>query len=193
MNSVTIRKAKREDSLAIATHLLLAMEDIVCEFIGQKDPNKAKDFLIHFIAQEHNQYSYQNCFVAEDDHEVIAAVNIYDGSQLIQLRVPISQYIKIHFKTDFNPEDETQPGEYYIDSLGVNPNQQGKGIGATVLKFLINYYVNQNGKTIGLLVDEENPKAKKLYLKLGFKSVGQKILVGKRMEHLQIKPKAESY
>lgn len=193
MTSIKIRKADREDSAAIATCLLLAMEDIVCEFIGQRDPNKAKEFLLHFIEQEHNQYSYQNCFVAEDDHQVIAAVNIYDGSQLNQLRVPISQYIKTHFNTDFNPEDETQPGEYYIDSLGVNPNLQGKGIGATVLKFLINYFVIQNGKTIGLLVDEENPKAKKLYLKLGFKSVGQKILVGKRMEHLQIKPRAESF
>lgn len=193
MTSIKIRKADREDSAAIATCLLLAMEEIVCEFIGQRDPNKAKEFLLHFIEQEHNQYSYQNCFVAEDDHQVIAAVNIYDGSQLNPLRVPISQYIKTHFKTDFNPEDETQPGEYYIDSLGVNPNLQGKGIGATVLKFLINYFVIQNGKTIGLLVDEENPKAKKLYLKLGFKSVGQKILVGKRMEHLQIKPRAESF
>lgn len=188
MTQIKIRKANREDSAAIATYLLLAMEDIVCEFIGQKDANKAKAFLIHFIQQEQNQYSYQNCFVAEDDHQIIAAVNIYDGSQLKALRIPISQYIKANFKTDFNPEDETQTGEFYIDSLGVNPNQQGKGIGATLLQFLINYYVTQNGQTIGLLVDEENPKAKKLYLKLGFKPAGQKILVGKRMQHLQIKP-----
>lgn len=192
MTSIKIRKANREDSAAIATHLLLAMEDIVCEFIGQKDPNKARDFLIHFIHQEQNQYSYQNCFVAEDNDQIIAAVNIYDGSQLNQLRLPISQYIKSQFMTDFNPEDETQSGEYYIDSLGVNPNQQGKGIGATMLKFLINYYVTQKRQTIGLLVDEENPKAKKLYLKLGFKSVGGKILVGKRMDHLQIKPETKS-
>ncbi|HUH29338.1 GNAT family N-acetyltransferase [Gelidibacter sp.] len=188
MSQIKIRKAKREDSAAIATYLLLAMEDIVCEFIGQKDANKAKDFLIHFIQQEHNQYSYQNCFVAEDNHHIIAAVNIYDGSRLKELRVPISLYIEENFKTEFNPEDETKPGEFYIDSLGVNPNQQGKGIGATILEFLINYYVTQKGHTIGLLVDEENPGAKKLYLKLGFKPVGQKILVGKRMQHLQIKP-----
>lgn len=144
--------------------------------------------MIHFILQEQNQYSYQNCFVAEDDHEIIAAVNIYDGSRLKELRAPINQYIEENFKTGFNPEDETQAGEFYIDSLGVNPNQQGKGIGATLLQFLIDDYVIQNGQTIGLLVDEENPKAKKLYLKLGFKPAGQKMLVGKRMQHLQIKP-----
>ncbi|MBA6154368.1 GNAT family N-acetyltransferase [Gelidibacter gilvus] len=188
---MTIRKANKEDSAAIANHLLLAMEDIVCEFIGRKDPSKAKEFLIHFIHQEQNQYSYQNCFVAEANNQIIAAVNIYNGSQLRQLRRPISQYIKSQFMTDFNPEDETQSGEYYIDSLGVNPNQQGKGVGATMLRYLINYYVTEKGQTIGLLVDEENPKAKKLYLKLGFKSVGRKILVGKHMDHLQLKPESK--
>ncbi|MEO9076545.1 MAG: GNAT family N-acetyltransferase, partial [Gelidibacter sp.] len=58
-----IRKASLGDSDAIATYLLLAMEAIVCEFIGQNDPKKAKAFLLHFVQKENNQYSYQNCFV----------------------------------------------------------------------------------------------------------------------------------
>lgn len=186
--SIKIRKANKADSAAIAANLLLAMEDIVYQFIGQNDSNKAIDFLLHFVQKENNQYSYQNCFVVEDDGKIIAAVNIYDGSQLNQLRNPIASYINSHFKTEFNPEDETQSGEFYIDSLGVNPNQQGKGIGAKLLQFVIDHYVHQNHQTIGLLVDEENPMAKKLYLRLGFKSVGQKTLVGKQMEHLQIRP-----
>jgi ribosomal protein S18 acetylase RimI-like enzyme len=78
-------------------------------------------------------------------------------------------------------------GEFYIDSLGVAANQQGKGIGSKLLLFLIDEYVTINQKTLGLLVDEENPAAKKLYLKLGFKTVGKKTLVGKNLEQLQIK------
>ncbi|MGV8813024.1 MAG: GNAT family N-acetyltransferase [Gelidibacter sp.] len=185
-----IRKAILEDSDAIATYLLLAMEDIVCEFIGQNDPKKAKEFLLHFVQKENNQYSYQNCFVVEGDHQIIAAVNIYDGSELKRLRAPIIQYIETHFSKVFNPEDETQPGEFYIDSLGVNPNHQGKGIGAKLLQFLIHYYVTQNDKAIGLLVEESNPNAKRLYLKLGFEPVGEKMLVGNKLLHLQVKPKS---
>ncbi|MGC1633320.1 MAG: GNAT family N-acetyltransferase, partial [Gelidibacter sp.] len=166
------------------------MEDIVCEFIGQKNSEKAKAFLLHFVQKENNQYSYQNCFVVEEDHQIIAAVNIYDGSELIHLRAPIIQYIERHFSKAFNPEDETQPGEFYIDSLGVNPNQQGKGIGGKLLQFLIHYYVIQSNKTIGLLVEENNPNAKRLYLKLGFEPVGEKTLVGKKLVHLQVKPKS---
>lgn len=184
-----IRKASFQDSDAIATYLLLAMEAIVCEFIGQNDPEKAKAFLLHFVQQENNQYSYQNCFIVEDDNQIIAAANIYDGAKLKQLRSPIIKYIETHFSKVFNPEDETQAGEFYIDSLGVNPSQQGRGIGAKLLKFLIHYYVTQNNKAIGLLVEENNPNAKRLYEKLGFEPVGEKILVGKKLMHLQIQPK----
>ncbi len=114
-------------------------------------------------------------------------MNLYDGAQLTALRRPISEYIKTHHQIVFNPEDETQAGEFYIDSFGVSPNQQGKGIGSKMLQFLISEYVIKNRQTIGLLVEENNPNAKKLYLKLGFESVGHKMLVGQKMEHLQVK------
>ncbi len=182
-----IRKATLKDAQCIATLLLLAMEDIVYKFINETNYNKANTFLLHFIQKENNQYSYQNCFVVEEKNQIIAAVNLYNGAKLHKLRAPIIKHIQTHLNINFNPEDETQSGEFYIDSLGVAHNQQGKGIGSKLLLFLIDQYVIQNKETLGLLVDEENPEAKKLYLKLGFKTVGKKVLVGKRMEHLQIK------
>lgn len=183
---MVIRKATLKDSESIATCLFLAMEDLVYRFIGQKDHYRAREFLLYFIKKKHNQYSYQNCWVAEDEHEIIAAANVYDGAKLSELREPVIQYVKAQFIKGFNPEDETRAGEYYIDLLGVNPNQQGKGIGSKMLRFLIDEYVSQHKQTLGLLVDEENPHAKRLYLKLGFKPIGRKVLVGKQMEHLQI-------
>lgn len=185
-SAMIVRRATMEDSYLIATYLLLAMEDIVYKFIGEKDYQKAKGFLAYFAERENNQYSYQNCWVAEDEGKVVAAANIYDGARLVELRMPIVQYLKTQFNRDFIPEDETQSGEYYIDTLGVNPNQQGKGIGLRMLQFMIDEYVNKQHQTLGLLVDEENPAAKKLYLKLGFRPVGTKVLVGKSMEHLQL-------
>ncbi len=181
-----IRKAKQTDSKFIAQLLLLAMEDIVFEFIGEKDRQKAFDFMHHFAQRENNQYSYQNCWVLETD-EVIGVANIYEGGKLKELRKPIEAYIYENHGKEFFPEDETQTGEFYIDSFGVSPKHQGKGIGARILQFLIDEYVVKNEQTIGLLVDEDNPHAKRLYLKLGFQSVGEKVLVGKKMEHLQIK------
>jgi len=134
-----------------------------------------------------NQYSYQNCWVVEDDMKIVAAINLYNGTQLIELRQPEIDYVRSTINKNFEPQDETQTGEYYIDSLGVNPKLQGNGMGTKLLKFIIDEYIIKRNQTLGLLVDEENPNAKRLYLKLGFKSVGKKVLLGKNMEHLQIK------
>ena len=184
---ISIRKATVNDSEMIAAYLLLAMEDIVFKFIGEANPEKAKEFMLHFVEKDNNQYSYLNCWVAEDNMKVVAAINLYNGAQLSELRQPVIEYLRNRFNKDFNPEDETQAGEYYLDTLGVNPNHRNKGIGTKLLQFVIDEYVNRHGQTLGLLVDEINPNAKRLYLKLGFKSAGTRVLFGKNVEHLQIK------
>ena len=181
-----IRKATLNDAEAIATHLLLAMEDIVYKFIGVNDTEKARQFMLHFTGRNNNQYSYQNCWVVQDVDEVVAAINVYDGAQLHKLRKPVLDYLKTRYDRELTPEDETQAGEYYIDSLGVNVRRQCNGIGSQLIRYIIDEYTKR-GQTLGLLVDEANPKARRFYLRLGFKSVGKKRLLGKHMEHLQIK------
>lgn len=182
-----IRKATPKDAEALATHMLLAMEEIVYVFIGERDARKAKEFLWHFTAREVNQYSYQNCWVAEEAGAVMAAANVYDGARLHELRAPVLEYIRSRFGNDFMPEDETGPGEFYLDTIGVNCNHQGKGIGSKFLRFLVDEYVTGGGQTLGLLVDEENPKAKNLYVRVGFQPTGKRVLFGKLLEHLQVK------
>lgn len=182
-----VRKALPGDTEAIATCLFLPMEEIVYQFIGEEDLEKAKAFMLHFVEAANNQYSYENCWVAEDHTNVVGAVNLYNGASLSELREPIIEYLRSKFNRAFHFEDETQAGEYYIDSLGVDPTHQKQGIGTQLLQSIIDEYVGKNNHTLGLLVDEENQNAKRLYLKLGFKSSGKRVLFGKKMEHLQIK------
>lgn len=182
-----IRKAKIEESEIIASLIFLAMEDILYTFIGERSKEKAIHFLASLIREESNQYSYENCWVAESENTILAAAIIYDGADLAKLREPVAHRIRLMFDKPFAPEDETQSGEQYIDCVAVAPNQQGKGIGSKVFRFLIEEYVEKQKQTVGLLVDKNNPEAKKLYLKLGFELVGEKTLAGQHMEHLQFK------
>ena len=69
-----IRKAAKQDSHIISEHLFLAMEDILYKFIGIKNTLKTKEFLRHFVEKENNQYSFQNCFVAEGENEILLKV-----------------------------------------------------------------------------------------------------------------------
>lgn len=180
-----IRKAQQQDAPIIAPLILLAMEDIAYKFIGEKSREKAIQFLESLIIEKANQYSYQNCWVLLIKEEIVAVACVYNGANLQELRKPVAEKIKLLFNRDFNPEDETQAGEFYIDCVGVSPKMQGKGIGSRMFSFLIEEYVTKRNETLGLLVDKENPNAKKLYLKLGFKAVGEQTLVGKSLEHLQ--------
>jgi ribosomal protein S18 acetylase RimI-like enzyme len=180
-----IRQANHTDAEILAELILYAMEDIVYAFMGIRDYEMAKKFMHHFTALEMNQYSYQNCWVAEVNGKVIAAVNVYDGENLISLRMPIIHYLKAFFGRDSIPEDETQAGELYIDSLGVNPEYRGKGVATQLLGFIIDKFAIKQDIVLGLLVEYENEDARRLYTKLGFTSVGTKTLTGKSMEHLQ--------
>jgi ribosomal protein S18 acetylase RimI-like enzyme len=162
------------------------MEDIVYKFIGERDQEMARVFMLHFVQKGNNQYSWENCWVVESEGKVVAAVNLYDGGRLAELRKPVVEYLRKQSNRDLIVDDETQAGEYYVDALGVTPDQQGNGIGTQLLQFIIDEYVTMRNQTLGLLVDESNPGAKRLYLKLGFKHAGRKVFFGKNMDHMQI-------
>lgn len=181
-----IRKALLSDAEDVTLCLFLAMEDILYKFIGEDDSQKAYAFMHYLVQNEFNQYSWENCWVVEQQDNILAAVNVYDGSRLHSLREPVLDYIETRFDRRINPEDETQAGEFYIDSLGVKPAHRCKGIATRLLKVLIDEYVIIGNKTLGLLVDPDNAPAMRLYLRLGFKNIEGKILLGKELAHLQL-------
>lgn len=180
-----IRKGKEADADLIASLLLLAMEQIAYEFIGEQNYVKAKSFLTAMVLHPKRQYTFDNHWIFEEENELLGLALLYDGALLSQLREPVAQYIQENFGKAFNPEDETQAGEIYIDCIAVAPNQQGKGIGSKILEFLKEEYATKQNKTLGLLVDYTNPQAEKLYIRQGFEIVCEKTLVGKRLKHMQ--------
>lgn len=182
---MTVRPATQADSPAIARLLLLAMEEIVFAFIGERDVLKAQAFMEHLVARTGNQYSWPHVHVAEVDGRVVGAVCVYDGARLAELRAPVLHLLLERSGRTIDPGDETGPGEWYLDTLGVDPGQQGKGIGSALLRAVIAEHAQAHGRTLGLLVAADNPAARMLYLRMGFVPVGTRTLMGKRMEHLK--------
>ncbi len=180
-----VHPAVEADAPAIARLLLLAMEDIVFAFIGARDEAQAAAFMHHQVCATGNQYSWTNAYVAECEGAVVGAACVYDGARLLELRAPVLRYLHEQHGRLVTPEPETGPGEWYIDTLGVDPDHQGKGIGSALLQAIMQAHAHEQGRTLGLLVDLDNPAARKLYLRLGFTSVGERPLMGKRLEHLQ--------
>lgn len=182
-----IRKSYPEEADQIAELMLFAMEGIVYEFIGEKNYEKAKQFLKELIESTNNQYSYENTYVALENNEIVGSFTLYDGSNLLELRNPVIDKIKNEFGLDIQPENETEAGEFYIDTIAVYPMHRGKGYGNKILDYLTKDFAEKNNVTIGLLVDHKNPNAKKLYESKGFVKVGEKDLMQTKNDHLQYK------
>ena len=102
-----VRQAEKRDAEGIADCLLLAMEEIVYQFIQKRNRRDAFAFLLTFAEKEANQYSYQNCYVAELDLEIAGTINIYDGDRLYELRAPVLRYIREHYNPGLELEDES--------------------------------------------------------------------------------------
>ena len=80
---------------------------------------------------------------------------------------------------------ETEAGEFYLDSLAVSSSFRGKGIAKQLLAAAIEKARELGIPKVGLLVDKGNPRAEKLYTKVGFEYVNDTVWGGHGMRHLQ--------
>ena len=84
-------------------------------------------------------------------------------------------------------ELETEEGEFYLDSLAVSNQYRGKGIASKLLEAAISRARELGLPAVGLLCDKVNPKAERLYTKVGFQYVNDTTWGGHAMKHLQYK------
>ncbi len=180
-----IREAAPADNHQVAPLIVNAMGDLACTFANTKIPSQAIPLFEHFFQLPQNQYSFENTLIYEIDREIVGSIIGYDGQDLLSLRKPFLKYIEAeHGAILKNLEAETEAGEFYLDTLSVSPNFQGKGIGSALIKAMIIRAQKEGHQKVGLLVDLKNAEAKKLYIRLGFKVVGQRVLAGGNYEHL---------
>lgn len=180
--SLIIRQATPLDAPTIAHIIAFGFgNDMMQQYCG---PNGIK-ILEALAGMEVSQYSYHNALVAEIDGEAAGAIVGYDGAQLQQLRPPTLAYIEQ--QTGILPQvaEETEPGEFYLDSLAVFPKYRHQGIGTQLILAMSNKAFNEGHQRVGLLVDMGNPNAECLYTSLGFQRVNQKTLFNHQMWHMQ--------
>ena len=194
MGTVTVRDARREDAAEIAALIVMAWP--VQEFLDMQEGltlEKFTDYIRKFVEADDNLYSYRYTkvavLVAEDGTErVVGMMNGYDGAQYKALKQPVLDAMSRDFDSgrDFGAVTETEAGEFYLDSAGVDPSMRSMGIGSKLFEAMLARASDEGFKVAGLIVDEDKPKAEALYLRLGFKTVGFRDFLGHRMKHMQI-------
>ena len=186
---VKIEIATPDMASHIASLIMEAMSPECCQNIaGPK--HTLVDFhrmMTQLVEEDDSQYSYQNTLVAYASSGILAGICVaYDGAKLHQLRRRFIEAAQEFLGIDYTGMlDETEDGEFYIDSLAVSSNFRGKGIATELLKAAIAKGTELEIPAVGLLVDKGNSKAEALYAKLGFEYVNDTTWGGHSMKHLQ--------
>lgn len=178
-----IRNATPNDASAVAPLMILSMGHIAGIFANSDRYEDAIPFFEDFFRKTDNQYSFLNTLVFENENGIVGSVTGYDGKLLHQLRQPIVDEIRKR-QPDFTPNDETEPGEYYLDCVNVKESEQGNGIGKILINAFCAHAQRLGHQRVGLIVDFVNPEAKKLYAKLGFDEAGERDFMGHRYFHM---------
>jgi ribosomal protein S18 acetylase RimI-like enzyme len=185
-----IRPAKPTDAEEVVPLIIQAMGPLAHKLTNIEDDELINATFTHFFKLEGNQYSYGNTLVFEEEGKVLGALNAYDGAKLLELRKPFLTYVAAHYHaSDLNQGTETEDGEFYLDSISVKPSAQGKGIGKQLIKAGIDWAKKLGHHTVGLLVEQNNENALKLYQKMGFAIQNEKQFMGGLYHHMIIKIK----
>lgn len=183
-----IRQAKKEDAKAIAPLLLVVLKDMELPVLERVTETEILAVLEQGIQDEHYRYSYRHAIVAEVDGEVAGVLVGYPGSKEDEIDLPLAQIaenLKITLGGPLFAEKETFAGEWYLDTFVTNEKYRGQGIGTQLIEALP-AFVKQSGEhVVGLSCDQGNPKARKLYDRLGFVKTGEVVLSGHRYDHMQ--------
>ena len=182
--SLIIRQATPADAPVIAHIIALGFgKDLLHQYCG----NNGLVIMEALAKMEVSQYSYRNALIAEVDGQVAGGLVGYDGALLQLLRQPTLAFIEQ--QTGILPQvaEETEPGEFYLDSLAVFPKFRHQGIGAQLILAMSNKAFSEGHQRVGLLVDMDNPNAERLYTSLGFQRINSKQLFTHQLWHMQRK------
>ena len=176
------REATAEEAAQIARLFMLAWPAEEMAQANGITVEQLHESVTAFAANPYTIYSYTNTFVAEADGKVIGAMCGYDGADYQRLKQPIVDILGED--SEFAQLQETEAGEYYLDSVGVLPEFRGLGIASRLFNAHFERAAASGHLAAGLIVDKDKPHAEALYARLGFIHHGYKDFFGHQMKHM---------
>ena len=186
-----IRSAISHDAPEAVPLIFEAIGSIAFVLTGTKVLAEAMSILEQYFQQQGNRVSYENALVIEEpdanagDRRIIGVAISYDGSVARKLDEPLEEAARLQSGSSvYRIPTEAEPDEYYLDTVSVNRNYQGRGIGRQLIEAVCDQG-RQLGRTrIGLLVDVTNPDAKRLYERLEFRVNKRRELADEEYFHM---------
>ena len=164
-----IKQGQKHNITNISTLILDAIHNIANTLTGENEKSKILETLDKYITMDTNRLSYKNIWIYEKENQTVGLILAYNSNDVKKLDGPILKHLssKNIFRDSF--DKECFEDEFYIDTISVSEEFQGKGIAKEFFAFIEKEAKNVGFEKVSLLVDFKNPKALALYKKIGFK------------------------
>ncbi|WP_421616809.1 GNAT family N-acetyltransferase [Brevibacillus sp. TJ4] len=174
-----IRQAAATDAVHVAPLIFDAIgSGIAYSLTGAAEADEAISLISEAFAKKGNRLSFENAVVAVKQEIAVGFALFYHGSQTEKLDQPfVEQWVR---RTGQVPVivKEARDDEFYLDSLAVRYDCRGQGIGTSLLRAFEQAGEKRGYSRAALLVAEENAKARKLYVAMGYKPDGTLLVSG---------------
>jgi ribosomal protein S18 acetylase RimI-like enzyme len=182
-----IRKARKEDCPELYDLIHEIFVDMELPLLDLLDPDVLKAAMVRAMHEDVYRFSYRNGLVYEENGEILGCCFGYPGASEPIIDAALRKAFKEMHVTAPNlfPDSETFAGEWYLDSIVTKQSARGKGVAHQLLQALPTLASVAGETVIGLNCEKDNLQAKKLYEKVGFRTVSERTLSGHVYDHMQ--------
>lgn len=163
-----IRDAQPSDTPFIAQCILAGFH--LYDFEPEGPRHKTMYSLLkECVGREDLLYTYRFTRIAEVDGQPAGAILAYPGELYRELRRKTFEELWPRMlPIDAQSEQETGPGEFYLDSVAVHPHFRHQGIARALIEDSIEKGKKLGYKQIGLVADITMPHLIQIYASYGF-------------------------
>jgi len=179
MIKVDVRKALSSEARFIARNVMAAMGTDVFNVPFSDNDFKILEVLTDICKRSDTLYSYRNTLIATVFGLPVGSLTAYDGGDYSKKKEITFSIVKEKAGFTLPPmDDETQSGEYYLDSLAVLPSMRGHHIGKTLIMQALETAHSLGFSKASLIVNQGEEKLKGLYYDCGFEDDGTRNCFG---------------
>lgn len=182
--NILIRNARIEDAREAVPLIIEAIGDISAQMTGETEEAKIIEEFVQLFTRTDNRHSYLNTHIAEMEGKVAGVLVFYSAEQAISLDANLEKYLSAKKGTAIKIDPETLPGEWYIDTVVVDPTYRGHGIGTMLLTYAEQLVKDFGGGKLSLNVETKKNAAIRLYNRLGFDTVCPWTIIGEPFHHM---------
>lgn len=182
--NIHIRKARPADAEVAVPLILDAIGNIAEQMTGETEPAAVKRELVKLFKREDNRHSYLSTCIAERDAAIMGVMVLYSGVDAIRLDANLVNWLRM--KTDENIviPPESRIDEYYIDTVCVNHEFRGQGIGSLLLAHAEEVAREVGFSKVTLNVEPQKEAAIRLYKRVGYQIAEPWTIYGGAFHHM---------